>query len=203
MECGRTPEQVRNVLAILGDDEDSMLGVCRTAVTLAEAEHARLTLVKTCDGGRAYVWVAPFAAGGAYVPPVLDSPEEAARVLARVADGVPNCLPVTMLVLGSDTQGSLLKLLRSGDYGAVVADAAVLSHCRRVRRQLGRHQVRTILVSGCFEQEDVGRMPAHSSSSRVTEDGAPDAQVSEGGRSRHIGLRPGFARRLAGAGGHR
>ncbi len=204
MEFGRAPGQIRNVLAVIGDGEEAMWETLRAAVSLADAERARLTLVKTCAGGRAYVWVAPFAVGGAYLPPMLDSPEDAARVLSRVAEQVPDSIPVTMLVLGSDTQRSLLKLLRAGDYGAVVAEPAVLSHCRRVRRQLRRDQVPTVLVRRCFEQDDPGKIPAHLSSSRVTEDGALDAhQVSEGGGGRHIGLRPGFARRLAGAGGER
>ncbi len=104
-----------------------MRDTLQAAVALAESEYARLTLVKTCDAGRAYVWVAPFAAGGAYLPPAVDSPDEAGRILARVAERVPQEIPVTMLVLGSDTQASLLQLLRSGCYGAVVADRNLLS----------------------------------------------------------------------------
>jgi hypothetical protein len=193
---------VCHVLAVLGDGEESMRETLQAAVALAESEYARLTLVKTCDAGRAYVWVAPFAAGGAYLPPAVDSPDEAGRILARVAERVPQEIPVTMLVLGSDTQASLLKLLRSGCYGAVVADRNLLSSCRRLRRQLHRDQVQIIHVSGCLENEAAGKMPAHSTSSGVREDDAFDAdQVSEGGRGRSAGLWPGFARRLAGAGG--
>ena len=51
--------------------------------TCRQRARARLTLVKTCAAGRAYVWVAPFAVGGAYLPPELDSPEEAGRILAQ------------------------------------------------------------------------------------------------------------------------
>ena len=173
----------------------------RTAVTLADTEHAKLTLVKTCAGGRAYVWVAPFAVGGAYLSPELDSPEEAARVLARATEQVPDSIPVTTLVLGADTQDSLRKLLQSGRYDAVVADSSLLSHCWRLRRQLRRDEVVTIPVSRCFDDGNAGNIPAHSTSNNVTEDGVRDTEVSEGGGRRRLGLRPGFAKRLAGAGG--
>ncbi len=73
--------------------------------------------------------LAPFAAGGAYLPPEMDSPEEAGRILSSLAEQVPNSIPLTMLVLGSDTQASILQLLRSGCYDAVVAERDLLSHC--------------------------------------------------------------------------
>jgi len=193
---------VCQVLAVLGDGEESVRGTLQAAIALADSEHARLTLVKTCAPGRAYTWVAPFAAGGAYLPPEIDSPEEAARMLASYAEQVPNSIPLTMLVLGSDTQASILKLLRSGSYGAVVAERGLLSHCRRLRRQLHRDEVQIIHISRCFEDKGVGKMPDHSTSSGVREDEPFDAdQVSEGGRRHRAGLWPGFARRLAGAGG--
>ncbi len=193
-----------HVLAVVGDGEESVRATLEAAVALAQSEHARLTLVKTCDAGRAYVWVAPFAAGGAYLPATVESPDEAGRILGRVAEAVPHDLPVTLLVLGSDTQASLLELLRSGCYGAVVADRALLSSCRRLRRQMHRDQVQIIHISGCLESEGAGRMPAHSISSGVREDDALDAdQVSEVGGSGNARLRPWFVRRLAGAGGER
>jgi len=173
----------------------------RTAVALADAEHARLTMVKTCAGGRAYVWVAPFAVGGAYLSPELDSPEEAARILAGATEQVPDSIPVTTLVLGTDTQDSLRKLLHSGNYDAVVAEASLLSHCWRLRRQLRRDDVVTIPVSACFDDASAGMIPAHSTSINVTEDGVRDTEVSEGDGRRRLGLRLGFAKRLAGAGG--
>lgn len=192
------------MLAVLGDGEDAMWKTLRTAVRLADAERARLTLVKTCPAGRAYVWCAPFAVGGAYLPPPVASPHEAERILARVAQLVPASTPVTMLVLGIDTQASLRKLLRSGDYGAVVAEPGLLSHCWRLRRQLRRDQVETIFVTPGCETRDAGTIAVHSASSRVTDDGALDAEeVSLGGGGRYLGLRPGFARRLAGTGAGR
>ena len=107
-----------NVIGVLGDDEDEVWDTFRTAVDLADVERSRLTLAKTCDDGRSYVWVTPFGFGGAYVPPPLDSPYEAERRLARIAESVPDSIPVTTHVLGPNTQESLVKLLRSGHYNA-------------------------------------------------------------------------------------
>jgi hypothetical protein len=202
MGFGRTPRHVCQVLAVLGDGEESMRATLQAAIALADSERSRLTLVKTCAAGRAYTWVAPFAVGGAYLPPEMDSPEEAGRILSSLAEQVPNSIPLTMLVLGSDTQASILQLLRAGYYDAVVAERGLLSHCRRLRRQLHRDEVQIVDITGCLEDEGVGKIPAHASSSGVREDDAFDAdQVSEGGRGRNAGLWPGLARRLAGAGG--
>ncbi len=201
MEFGRTPGCARNVLAVLGNGEEVMWETFRTAVALADESRARLTLVKTCAPGRAYVWVAPFAVGGAYLSPELDSPEEAGRTLTQATERVPDSIPVTMLVLGTNTQDSLRKLLHSGTYDAVVAETSLLGRCWRLRRQLRRDDVLTIPIARCFDREDVGNITAHLTSIRVTEDGALDAEeVSKGGGGRRFGLRPGFVRRLAGAG---
>lgn len=153
-EFGRAPGCICNVLAVLGDGEESIRATFSAAVDLADAGNARLTLVKTCEEGRAYVWIAPFAVGAAYMPPALDSPDDAARLLARVTEEVPDRMPVTTLVLTADTQGSLLRLLRDGRFGAVVADADLLSRCRRLRRYLCGEQIQTVLIrSGCAPAE--------------------------------------------------
>lgn len=157
------------------------------ALELAESRRARLTLAKTCDGGRAYVWVAPFAVGGAYLPPELESPEQAARELARVVEQVPSSVPVTTIVLGADAPVSLLRLLRSGNYGAVVADRQLLGRCWRVRRQLRRDGLLTVAT---------GADPVVSSA-EVAE---PVEPIGEARRLHHIGIRPRYRRRLAGAG---
>jgi hypothetical protein len=135
-----------NVIGVLGDEEDEIWDTFRAAVDLADAERSRLTLVKTCDEGRAYVWVTPFGFGGAYVPPPVDSPQEAERTLARIAESVPNSIPVTTCVLGCNTQDALLKLLRSGHYNALVASQDLLGHCRRLRRELRRQDIQTVVV---------------------------------------------------------
>ena len=136
-----------NVLGVLGDSEDQAWATLNAAISLADEENARLTLVKTCDCGRSYVWITPFAYGGAYVPPPVDSPAEAARLLARVAEFVPGTISLTTLVLGPDTQRSLVRLLRAGNYGAVVADKQLLAHCRRLRRELQREGIREVPVT--------------------------------------------------------
>jgi hypothetical protein len=191
------------VLAVLSDGEESMAATLREAVALAAAGNARLTLVKTCEQGRAYVWVAPFAVGSAYLPAELESPDEAAQVLSRFADQVPQAIPVTTLVLTKDTQDSLLMLLSQAHFGAIVAGADLLSHCRRLRRQLCREQLHTILITSDCAARRLGRITGQLSSSGL-KDGAVDAdQVSEGRNRRHPGFWPWHARRLAGAGGER
>ena len=110
-EFGRTPGGcVCHVLAVLGDGKESIEATFAAAVDVADRANARLTLVKTCDPGRAYVWAVPFAVGGAYLPPEMESPEEAARLLARLAERVPASIPLTTLVLGSDSQAALQKI---------------------------------------------------------------------------------------------
>ena len=145
--CGRAPGCLCNVLAVLGDGEESLWQTFWSAVELADDRRARLTLAKTCDAGRSYVWVAPFAAGGAYIPPEVASPEEAARLLGHVAQHVPDSIPVTTMVLGADTPASLLRLLRTGNYGAIVADRDLLVRCWRVRRQLRRDGLLTVVIA--------------------------------------------------------
>ena len=135
-----------NVIGVLGDDENEIWDTFRAAVDLADAERSRLTLAKTCDDGRAYVWVTPFAFGGAYVPPPIDSPVTAERALVRIAESVPNSIPLTTQVLGANTQESLLKLLRCGNYNALVASESLLKHCRRLRRELRRQEIQTVSV---------------------------------------------------------
>jgi hypothetical protein len=189
------------VLAVLGDGEESMQATCRAAIELAESSNARLTLVRTCEPGRAYVWVAPFAAGGAYLPPEVESPEEAARQLASFVELVPSSIPVTTLVVSSDPQKCLLKLLRERHFGAVVVDASLLSRWRRLRRQLRLEQLQMVLITGECADHPGGSIPAQFSSQGLTKDGGVDAeQVTEGRGRSHAGLRPWGARRLAGAG---
>jgi len=166
-----------NVLGVLGDSEDQTWATLNAAIALAEEENARLTLVKTCDCARAYVWVTPFAYGGAYVPPPLDSPAEAARLLARVAEFVPETISLTTLVLGPDTQRSLVRLLHAGNYGAVVAERQLLTHCRRLRRELRHEGIREVPVTLRLPEHADPATVASQLSLRETEvDGAQIAQ---------------------------
>ncbi len=100
--------------------------------------------------------MAPFAVGGAYLSPELDSPEEAGRILARATEQVPQSIPVTTLVLGADTQDALRKLLQTGNYDAVVAEASLLDDMAGVRAATERRdRVLTIAVSRCFDTEEI------------------------------------------------
>ncbi|HEX3616644.1 MAG TPA: hypothetical protein VHU61_08905 [Solirubrobacteraceae bacterium] len=200
-EFERAPGCLCNVLAVLGDGEEAMQATCRAAIELAESSNARLTLVRTCEPGRSYVWIAPFAVGAAYLPPEVESPDEAARQLACFAEQVPSSIPVTTMVLTSDSQACLLKLLHERHFGAIVAEAALLSRWRRLRRQLRDAQLQMVLIRGECADQDGGSNPRQFSSTGLTKDGAVDAEQVPKGRGRgHAGLRPWSARRLAGAG---
>jgi hypothetical protein len=200
-EFVRTPGCICNVLAVLGDGEDSMRATCRAAIEIAESSNARLTLVRTCEPGRSYVWIAPFAVGAAYLPPEVESPDQAARELAQFVDLVPESIPVTTLVLTSDSQACLLKLLHERHFGVVVTDASLMHRWRRLRRELRREQLQTVLIRGECPDQDGGSFPGQLSSKGLTKDGAVDAeQVHEGRGRSHAGLRHWGARRLAGAG---
>ena len=197
-EFGRTPRCICNVLAVLSDGEESMQATFRAAVELAQNANARLTLVKTCERGRSYVWVAPFAVGSAYMPPDVGSPEEAAQALSRLAEEVPDSISVTTLVLTEDTQAALLGLLAKGHFGAVVTERGLLSGCRRVRRLLRNEQVFTVLVDCDREEENALADGARILSGGLTRDGAVEAETVSAGRSRRLGLWPWNGRRLAG-----
>lgn len=175
-----------------------MRATLSAAIELAESSNSRLTLVKTCEQGRAYVWVAPFAVGAAYLPPELESPDEACQVLSRLVSGVPDSIPVTMRVLTSDSQTSLLKILNEGHFGAIVIDRDQLAQWSRVRRRLRREELQVVLVRPAVN----GAATANQLPSSGLEDGAANAVQGPGGRGRrHGGLRPWSARRLASAGG--
>lgn len=201
-EFGRTPGCIGNVLAVLGDGEEAMQRTLDAAVDLAQATNARLTLVGICEQARAYVWVAPFAVGSAYLPAELESPEEAARALCRLADRVPDSVPVTTLVLTEDTQEGLLKLLKRSHFGAVVADAGLLSRCRRVRRALQCEQLYTVSVDSDRGRDGSGAASPGSPSGINQGGAAAAAALGYGARGRRdAGWRPWNARRLARAGG--
>lgn len=178
-----------------------MRATCRAAIDLAESTNARLTLVRTCEPGRAYVWIAPFAVGAAYLPPEVESPEAAARQLARLVDQIPSSIPVTTLMLTSDTQACLLKLLHERHFGAIVADADLLSRWRRLRHEVEREGLQTVLITGACEDSSGSSSPGQRSSNGLTNDGAIDVvAVAEERSGSHAGLRLWGARRLAGAG---
>jgi hypothetical protein len=137
---------MRNVLAVLEDEEDRLWSSFDVAVGLAEREHARLTLVKTSELEHHLIWCAPFNAG-IYVPPDATDPlVRAGRLLARAAEFVPMTIPVTTIVLGIETERELCRLIASGAFDAVVGDAKRLRHARRLRRECGRDRVELVTV---------------------------------------------------------
>jgi len=136
---------MRNVLALLEHDEERRWSTFQVAVDWAEQEHARLTLVTGVDRPQAYTWCAGFGAGGIYLPPEND-PDEIARRLARAAEFVPADIPVTTMLLSADAERDLKRLIRSGTFDALVADAHRLRHSRRLRRECGLNDVAIIGV---------------------------------------------------------
>jgi hypothetical protein len=116
-------------------------------VALADAERARLTLAKTTDPGWMMRWFAPAALQSMCVTASeADLHMAASHALARAAELVPACIPVTTVLLGKDTGGSILDLVRRRPCDAVVATDALLRRRRRLRRELGHLGVCMILA---------------------------------------------------------
>jgi nucleotide-binding universal stress UspA family protein len=138
----------RHVLGILEDDEQRLWAAFDCAVALADAERARLTLAKTTDPGWMIRWCAPAALQSMCVSASeLDLRVAASHALARAAEMVPACIPLTTVVLGRDTSGSILDLVRRRPCDAVVATDALLRRRRRLRRDLGHLGVCMILAA--------------------------------------------------------
>jgi hypothetical protein len=132
-----------NVLGVLDDDERLVWETLEAAVELAEAEHSRLTLAKTCELNR-YMWACPFPSATLCVAP---APHDSAQhLLAGAVERVPMSLPVTTLMLGSSTIQELRKLLRAGHYDAIVAPRRLLSARHRLAHALERDGIRCVPV---------------------------------------------------------
>jgi len=144
-----------HVLGVLEDDDRRLWAAFSRAVELAEAERARLTLAKTTDPGRLMRWFAPGAALAAMSLSIEDLQgwRAADYALARVLEFVPPEIPVTTVLLGHDTAGSLLALLRRSPFDCVVLTDR-LANCRGLRRTLPKLEVRTVLTSHQLTQPD-------------------------------------------------
>src|SRR5579875_3322353 len=126
---------LRDVVAVLEDDDARCWSTFRAAVSLAEGEYARLTLVTTCHTTPLTMWCGPFAPGAVYVPPDAEEPEVLAqRRLARAAEFVPMEIPLTTQVLSGDPLRALGQLMCGGRHDALVASGALLRRARRLRR---------------------------------------------------------------------
>ena len=138
---------MRDVLAVLEDSEAHLWSVFECAVDLACDTNARLTLAKTTVAPRSYGWLGPYGVGLAAVPPA-NAEASARRVMARAAERVPACLPVSMVMLADDTQLALRRLIRTGRYDAIVAGPKLLRHHPRLRHELSRAEMQTVVVGG-------------------------------------------------------
>ena len=136
-----------HVLGVLEDDERRLWATLEQAIAVAEAEHARLTLAKTTDPGWLMRWFAPAALNAMCVAAgELDFRTAASHKLARAAEFVPGCVPVTTMLLGESTATALTELIGRGQHDVVVMSDAMHAHCRRLRCALKAQGVRAVLV---------------------------------------------------------
>jgi hypothetical protein len=137
----------QHVLGVLEDDEQRLWATLEQAITVAETEYARLTLAKTTDPGWLMRWFAPAALNAMCVSSEeLDFRTAASHKLARAAEFVPGCVPVTTVVLGESTTQGLVELVARGLYDVVVMSDAMHAHSRRLRCALTQQGIRTVLV---------------------------------------------------------
>lgn len=134
---------VCSVLAVLGND-DQLWTTLDAAVNLADAEHARLTLAMTTGSGEYYMWLSPFAFGGAYLPPPLYGAIEAERLLARAVRLVPAWLPVTTRLVDAPTQNALLEFILRGHHDVLVAGPQLFVRYPTLARDLDRGGVASV-----------------------------------------------------------
>ncbi len=137
----------QHVLGVLEDDEQRLWATLAQAITVAEAEYARLTLAKTTDPGWLMRWFAPAALNAMCVSSEeLDFRTAASHKLARAAEFVPGCVPVTTVLLGESTTSCLVELVARGLHDVVVMSDAMHAHSRRLRCVLKQQGIRTVLV---------------------------------------------------------
>ena len=153
---------LKHVLAVLEDDESRLWSALDRAIELADAEHARLTLAKTTDPGWLMRWFAPAGLHAMCVPAEeLDTRVAASHKLARAAEFVPAWIPVTTLLLGQSTAHALAEMVQRGCYDAVVTPEGLLRHSRRLRTELRRLGIETV-VAGCRASSPVGMATMNS-----------------------------------------
>jgi len=135
-----------NVVAVLEQCEKQHLSTFETAVELADRQNARLTLVKTCESTRGFVWLNACAIGTLAAPLQLNLSEVAARQLALVAETVPSWIPLTTLLLGNNTQKSLSSFLDRYLCDALVIGPNLLVRRRRLRQDLQDRGLQVLVV---------------------------------------------------------
>ncbi|HEY2441210.1 MAG TPA: hypothetical protein VGI07_13325 [Solirubrobacteraceae bacterium] len=138
-----------HILGVLEDDEQRLWATLDRAIALADAERARLTLAKTTDPGWMMRWFGSAGLNAMCVSSdLLDLRTSASHKLARAAEFVPACVPVTTLLLSESTPSALMELVRRGHHDVLVVTDALLGRSRRLRRELEREDVRIVLVPG-------------------------------------------------------
>jgi hypothetical protein len=146
------------VLGVLEDSDHQMWPVVMRAVELAHATEARLTLAKTTDPGRLMRWFAPSASlQSCSLSCSCDNVQgftEADYAFARAAEFVPAEIPIAKMLLGGDTAGSLLRLIRHGPFDFIVLTER-LARDRRLRRALPRRDITVVLASVSQAQADL------------------------------------------------
>lgn len=136
------------MLVLVGDDDAATEAVLERAVEMADAEHARLTLAKTSAVGRVGLCLCSFTALTC-VPPVTREQlqAEAAQRLARVAESVPDWIPLSTVVLGCDTPRALERLVERDAYDLIVVSESDALHRRGLRRTIRKLGIAALMVT--------------------------------------------------------
>lgn len=127
-----------HVLVLLDDDERAILPVLDRAIELAEVEHARLTIAKTTDPGRIVKWFGPMAMitrAGPMIEPPTDCQRQA---LDCAAAYVPASIPLTRVLLGTDTVRALDRLAQTECYDLLIVREGFAAHNRGLRKAIRR-----------------------------------------------------------------
>jgi hypothetical protein len=135
-----------HVLVLLDDDEASMWAVLDRAIELAEAERARLTIAKTTDPGWIVRWFGPLTVLSRCGPMIEPSTDAQCAALDRASSYVPPQIPLTRVLLGSDTVCALRGLAKRSSYDLLVLRESLLARNRSLRREIRRLGLCTLTV---------------------------------------------------------
>lgn len=141
-----------HVLVLLDDDTIAMQRLMNRAIELADVERARLTIAKTTDPGRVVRWFAPLATLSRCSPMVVPDTDFARTALDRATAHVPASIPLTRVLLGSDTVRALRRLAKTDLYDLLIVSDKVIAHNRALRRQV--RQLGLCTLSVCPDSAD-------------------------------------------------
>ena len=130
------------------------------AVELADAEHARLTLAKTSGLGRVGMCLCSFTVLTC-APPVSKEQlqAEASQRLAQAAESVSDWIPLSTVVLSSDTPRALERLVERSGHDLIVVSESDLAHNRGLRRAVCKLGIAALMVTS--EPMAQSRLPVH------------------------------------------